>query len=226
MLRICTSVFGYILSIICLNFGSNIYANHASAKPLRLPTLERPRVQNRFQPRVHRMSAYVQAGVHIRDDYYDSLGGGASVEYFFTDQWGVGLNYYLLSTTFSDEAETLRDGYGLVPDARPQDSHLTLSALWGLGYGKMLTLGEVVHFDPIFSAHIGVASAEARTLPTLKLAFSPTFLLKYSLSVRLDLGLTIQMESRSRGWVLTSGFMPMISLGWGKQVWFATPPKQ
>lgn len=207
------------LSILLYIIGATCTSLSASAKPLKLPTLERPRVQNRFQPRIHRLSAYVSAGGHIRDDYYDSLGGGVGLEYFLSDRWGVGLNYQRLSTTLSDEAETLRDGYGLVPDARPQDSQITISGLWGLGYGKMLVLDEIVHFDPIVSMHMGVSYAEARTLPTLKINFAPTFLLKHSLSVRLDLGLTAQMESRTRGWVLTTGFMPMISVGWGKQLW-------
>ena len=188
-----------------------------------MPKLERAKVQNRFQPRLRRLSANTQLGTHIRDDYYDSFAGGFGVEYFINDQWGIGLNYACLWTSLSDEAEKLRDGYGLVPDARPQQEHLSLSALYGLGYGKMLLVGNVVYFDPLLALHLGLANAEERILPTFKVAFAPTFLLQNGFSLRLDLGLTMQFEQRSRGVVFTTGFMPMLSLAWSRQLW---PEKQ
>lgn len=188
----------------------------ATPPPLVLPELERPKIQRRFLPRSKRLMGSLVMGAHIRDDYYGSLNGGLSAEYFINDTWGVGLSYIGMITWLSDEAEKLREGYGLVPDARAQSSMLGLSALYGLGYGKMLLSSNLVHFDPILGLFAGVATAEERLLPTLKLGFMPTFLLRHEMSLRFDLGVTLQLESRTRGLVLTTGFLPMVSLGWGQ----------
>ena len=211
---------------VCLRYVLNIFifclvvSSTVDAKvPLELPTLERPKVQYRFQPREQRLSAYTHVGWHIRDDYYTSVGGGLNFEYFFTDRWGLSLQYTLLSTSLSDEALLLRKDYGLVPDASPQDAHYLIGGLWGLGYGKMNLFNQIMHFDPIFGLSTGIATAEARILPTFKLGFMPTFLLQYRLAIRLDLSLTIQAEQRNRGWIMTTGFMPMLSIGWGKVFW-------
>ncbi len=199
------------------NDMSSAYAQ--SKKPLVMPKLERARVQNRFQARVRRSSLNTQLGAHIRDDYYDSFASGLGLEYFFSDQWGIGLNYTCLWTSLSDEASELRNSYGLVPDARPQQEHLSISALYGLGYGKMLLFDHIVHFDPIFAMGLGYANAEERTLPMFKFAFAPTFLLQNGWSLRLDLAMTAQLENRSRGVVFTTGFMPMLTVGWSRQLW-------
>lgn len=186
-----------------------------SKEPLTLPKLERARVQNRFQPRLKRLSVKGSSGLHIRDDYYESYTFGLGLEYFVTDHWGVGLHYTKLLTLLSDEATLLRDQYGLVPDAEAQDQMFTISALYGFGYGKMLLADQIVHFDPIVSAHLGVTTALQRVLPTLKFGFSPTVLFLHGLSATLDLGFTIQLEERTRGWVMTTGFMPSLSVAWG-----------
>ncbi|MAD61727.1 MAG: hypothetical protein CMH49_09510 [Myxococcales bacterium] len=221
--------FQYYVCLATIIWGSLIlstlvYSSKTFAKkPLVMPKLERARVQNRFQPRLRRLSTNTRLGAHIRDDYYDSFVGGLGVEYFINDQWGIGLNYSCLWTTLSDEAEKLRDSYGLVPDARPQQEHWSLSALYGLGYGKMLLFGNIIYFEPLLAIDLGFANAEERTLPTLKLAFLPTFLLQNGFGIRFDLGITMQIEERSRGLVFTTGFMPMLSLAWSRQLW---PEKQ
>lgn len=202
----------------------NLYTSTAQAKEaLIMPKLERAKVQNRFQPRLRRLSINSKLGAHIRDDYYDSFAGGLGVEYFINDQWGIGINYNYLWTYLSDEAEKLRDNYGLVPDARPQQEHWSLSALYGLGYGKMLIFGTIVHFDPLLTMHLGFANAEERTLPSSKLSFAPTFLLQSGFGLRLDLAMTMQFETRSRGLVFTTGFMPMLTLAWSRQLWPEKP---
>lgn len=183
--------------------------------PISLPKLERPRVQQRFQPREDRFSVQLSALGHIRDDYYTSWGAGFGGEYFFHQDWGVALHLSLLNTSLSDEAVLLRDRYGLVPDARPQKMMITAGALYGLGYGKLLLFGNVVHLDPLAGFHLGVTTAGTRVLPTMKVSFAPTFLLRYQLAVRLDLGVTAQLEWRERGVVFTTGFLPQIIFSWG-----------
>lgn len=188
------------------------------SKALTLPTLERPRVQRRFQPRQSRLSAKIGLLGHIRDDYYSSWGAGVGAEYFITDNWGIAFDLVSLQTSLSDEALQLRDRYGLVPDARPQDMMITLGGLFGLGYGKLLLMGQIIHLDPLIGLHLGITTAEARTLPTMRFSFAPTVLLRHQLALRLDLGITAQLEWRQRGVVFTTGFLPQLVLCWGHNV--------
>jgi hypothetical protein len=180
-----------------------------------LPNIDRPTIQRRFAPRDEAFVLYLGGGGHIRDDYYTSLGYQVNMSYFFTDRWGLELRLTQLWTSLSDEAEALRDRYGLLPDARPQGLGVSIGAQYGLGYGKMLIGSGVTHFDPLIIAHFGVMNAEERYLPSLSLSLSPTILLRYGVRVRLDLGVTMQLESRERGTVFTTGFLPMVHVGWG-----------
>ena len=87
----------------------------------------------------------------------------------------------------------------------------------------MLIFDNIVHFDPLLTVHLGFANAEERTLPSSKLSFAPTFLLQNGFGLRLDLAMTMQFETRSRGVVFTTGFMPMLTLAWSRQLWPEKP---
>ena len=205
-----------ILKVLMLMglFVSSSYAQK-NQNILVLPQLERPTIQNRFAPREGAIVFFLGGGGHIRDDYYTSLGGQSSISYFFNDRWGMEMRVGYLWTSLSDEALKLRNQTGLVPDARPQSLGWSVGAQYALGYAKILMGSTVMHFDPLIMVHLGGAHADERILPTAVLSFSPTFLFKYGLRFRLDLGLSIQYESRDRGGVLTTGFMPMLNVGWG-----------
>ena len=183
--------------------------------PIQLPDINRPTIQRRFAPRDGAMILFIGGGNHLRDDYYTSWVGQLNLSYFFNDTWGIELRGTHLWTSLSDEATILRDRSGLTPDARPQKAGLSIGAQYGVGYGKMLLGGGIVHFDPLLIAHLGVTWADERALPTMTVSFSPTFLLRFGLRLRLDLGLTLQIESRERGEIFTTGFLPMLQVGWG-----------
>jgi hypothetical protein len=206
------------MDIIGINgLKSKVWAQtpKSSSPPLILPNLERPTIQNRFAPREGAIVLFLGGGGHIRDDYYTSWGGQSSISYFFSDRWGIEGRVGYLWTSLSDEALMLRNRVGLVPDARPQSLNWSVGAQYALGYAKILSHSNLMHFDPLLLLHIGGTHADERILPTVLASFSPTFLFKYGLRFRLDLGLSIQFEQRDRGLVTTTGFMPMIQIGWG-----------
>jgi len=72
-----------------------------------------------------------------------------------------------------------------------------------------------VHFDPQLVAHAGVARAEGRTIPSLTLAGGAQLHFKRDIKVKLDLGMSVQAERRERGWVVSTGFVPTVGVGWG-----------
>jgi len=183
--------------------------------PVILPTLERPTVQERFAPRVRSLNTWAGAVAHIRDDYYTSYGVKMELSYFFNDAWGLDLGLRHLWTSLSDEATLLRDRYGLTPDARPQSWNSSLGLLYGAGYAKALLGPSISHVDPIAGLRLGLTTADERYIPTLELSVMPTILLAHGLKLRLELAGTLQFEQRERGLVVSTGFLPSVTVGWG-----------
>ncbi len=178
--------------------------------------IERPTVQRRFAPKANLLMAQLSAMTHVRDDFYRSWGYGLDVAYFPMEWLGVELRAVKLNTSLDAAAIDLKERIGLTPDARPQDAWLQLGVRYAPGYGKLLMWESfVLHFDPQLVVHGGVASAEARWLPTFNVALSLLGHLRWGLKLKVDLGMSVQGERRERGWVWTTGFAPSLGLGWG-----------
>lgn len=201
-----------LLSTLLAHVSAHAYAEEPAVI---LPLLKRPTVQERFAPRVRSLNIWAGGVAHIRDDYYTSYGAKADLSYFFNDTLGVSLGARHLWTSLSDEALILRDRYGLTPDARPQSWHVSLGALMGLGYAKALLSNAIAHVDPVVGLQLGLSSADERLIPTIELSALPTLLLAKGLKVRLELSATVQFEQRERGLVVSTGFLPSVSVGWG-----------
>jgi hypothetical protein len=221
--------FFYMFTHILLGLmdSLSVYAQEASpifkssnpeVKPVRpsdrYPIAKRYTVQNRFAQISKAIIIHSSFVTHQRDDYYDSIGFGLGASYFFNEKIGINLKWNRLFTSLGDEVSPFRD-QGLVPDAAPQKNWILLGAEYALGYGKMLSFENIFQFDAIFSTHIGFATADQRYLPTLLLSFSPIFYLKSLFKIRIDLGLNLQVENRTRGAVWSTGFVPGIGLSWG-----------
>lgn len=177
---------------------------------------ERPTVQRRFAEKRNSVYAHVTGTAHIRNDFYDSLGGGADIGWYPWESFGLEARALFLETRLSNAAENVKERTGLTPDARPQGMLFTAGGRWSFGYGKILALEKfVMHFDPQLALSGGVARAERRVLPSAIAAFSLLTHFRWGIQVKLDLGTTIQMEKRTdRGWVPTVGFLPVLGVGW------------
>lgn len=194
----------------------------ASEQPTPAPNLsaraggDRPTIQNRFAPKKKLLYANALLMTHVRDDFYNTWGYGVDVGYFKSERWGFELRGARLETSLDPAARDLQLRLGLVPDARPQDWWLQAGARYSPGYGKMLMWRRfMMHFDPQFALHAGVAIAERRYIPTVTMAFSLMSHWRWGIKARVDLGMSVQGELRERGWVVTTGFAPFLGAGWG-----------
>ena len=177
---------------------------------------DRPSIQRRFAPKDGLLYANASLMTHVRDDFYSSWGYGADLGYFMSESWGLELRYLRLRTSLDDAALDLKERIGLTPDARPQDTWVQVAVRYAPGYGKLLMWESMVlHFDPQLVVHGGVALAEARVLPSFTAALSLLGHFRWGLKLKVDLGLSVQGEKRERGWVWTTGFAPVLGLGWG-----------
>ena len=121
-----------------------------------------------------------------------------------SDQIGLGIKRLRLWTSLSEEAQKLRDQVGLIPDARPQKNGFFISGTYAIGYGKMMSVSQIVHFDPLIHVDGGIFTADERIVPSLFISFSPTFILRGGFTLCIDLSMTIQGENRRRGVVVTT----------------------
>lgn len=177
---------------------------------------ERPTIQKRFAPKDNLL--YVNATLmnHVRDDFYSSWGYGADLGFFISESFGVELRTVFLRTSLDDAAIDLKERIGLTPDARPQRFWGQVGLRYAPGYGKMLMWESfVMHFDPQFVVHGGIAQADGRTLPSFSVAMSLLAHFRWGIKLKVDLGMSIQGEDRDRGYVWTTGFVPVLGLGWG-----------
>lgn len=178
---------------------------------------ERPTIQNRFASKKRLLVVQPLLMTHVRDDFYNSWGGGADLSYYFTERWGLELRAVFLRTTLDAAAFDIKERFGIVPDARPQNRWLNVGVRYSPGYGKFLMWDNfVVHFDPQLVLHAGVASADRRLLPGATAAFSLMTHWRWGIKAKVDLGISVQGEQRERGWVLTTGFAPVLGVGWGR----------
>ena len=178
---------------------------------------DRPTVQRRYASKQNLLTLSGALATHVRDDFYDSWGVGAQLAYYISERWGFEARALFLRTRLDGAALDLQERIGLVPDARPQNRWLLLGARYSPGYGKMLMWDSfLVHFDPQLVIHLGVATAEKRWLPTSTVAFSLMTHWRWGIKASVDLGVTTQFERRERGWVFTTGFAPVLGLGWGR----------
>lgn len=177
---------------------------------------DRPTVQRRFAPKDNLLYGTATLLTHVRDDFYDSWGGGVDIGYFAKESIGYELRVARLRTSLDNAAIDLKERIGLTPDARPQDAWLMAGIRYAPGYGKMLMWERfIVHFDPQLVMHLGVARAEKRLIPSADLSFSLLTHWRWGIKAKLDLGMTMQLEQRDRGWTFSTGFAPVLGVGWG-----------
>ncbi len=183
------------------------------------PVPQRHTIQNKFFSLDKAIITGFSIVSHQRDDYYDSLGLALSLSYFWNEQNGISFKWMNYWTDLGSEAEPLRKNYGFTPDAAPQHHWLLLGWERSLGYGKILFNGsQILQFDQLISINTGIATADQRIIPTVLLTFSPTFYLKNLFKIRFDFGFDLQIENRTRGYVLSSGFVPGITIAWGGNI--------
>lgn len=185
------------------------------ATPSRAQDSDRPTIQHRFAEKAGAVYGHATLMTQIRNDYYDSVGFGADAGYYPSESLGLEVRWLYLISSLNRAAADVKERTGLTPDARPQHMMMTVGARYSIGYGKMLVGRElIVHFDPQFTTHGGIALAEKRVLPTFKAGLSLLAHFKWGLQAKVDLLGAFQMEDRNRGWVPSFGFVPVFGIGW------------
>lgn len=176
----------------------------------------RPRatIQQRFAQKHKTGYLHLTGTTQVRNDFYDSLGGGLDGGYYWHENWGGEVRLLILRTTLSDAALNVQSQTGLSPDARPQDFMTMAGVRYSIGYGKIQTFDRfIVHFDPQWTFHAGTAFAGGRVIPTMTTGLSLLSHFRFGLQFKIDLAMSTQFERRDRGWVPSFGFSPFLGFG-------------
>ncbi len=121
-------------------------------------------VQNRLYSKANRFNTTLGFGVMINDGF--SVGNTAqlSVGYYFTERYGVEMQYthYLLKD--SKMTSNFESEFGATPDYNIFKSYIGASFQWVPIYAKLSLFDKkILYFDFIFSPGLGVLSYEQQT---------------------------------------------------------------
>ena len=146
-------------------------------------------IQRRFMPKTGRFQLFGGASVLTNNPFFNTIGGVAKAGYFMTEQWGLELNYFGLTTSERETTKELRDIQGVATEnlVYPK-SYIGLDVMYVPIYGKMTWFNEkIVPFDLYFSAGYGTTNTQSgENAGTIHLATGQIFALSKAYAVRWD----------------------------------------
>lgn len=146
-------------------------------------------IQKRFLPKTGRFQLFGGLTTVTNDPFFLTFGGVAKASYFMTEQWGLELNYFGLSTSNRQATDELREIQNVSTEnlVYPK-SFAGLDLMYIPIYGKMTWFNEkIVPFDLYFSAGYGTTNTQAgENAGTIHLATGQIFALSKAYAVRWD----------------------------------------
>lgn len=172
-------------------------------------------LQKRYQPKTGRFQLFGGATVVTNDPFFNVIGGVAKFGYFFTESFGVELNYFGLTTTEAKSTKELKQVQGVKTDNIIETkSVLAADLMFVPFYGKMAWFNEkIVPFDLYFSVGYGSTKTQLEDAGTVHLAAGQIFALSKSTAFRWDFSWNFfnatgidQQKSSYNNLFLTAGF--------------------
>jgi outer membrane beta-barrel protein len=146
-------------------------------------------IQKRFMPKTGRFQAFAGGTLVTNDPFFLTFGGVGKGSYFLTEQWGVELNYFTLTTSTQQGTNDLKSNNNVATEnlVYPK-SFVGVDIVYSPIYGKMTWFNEkIVPFDLYFSAGYGSTSLQSGdNAGTLHLATGQIFALSKSHAFRWD----------------------------------------
>lgn len=151
-------------------------------------------IQRRFLPKSKRFEFSGVLFTNLNNPFFNAIGGGARVAYYFSERWALeGLFTYASTTTrqvTDDLAAPTNGRAGITTDnIVTSEGYMGGSIKWNPIYGKITWLNKaIVPFDLNFNAGAGVTkTSTGRSEPTIHLGTSQVFAWSKSTAFRWDL---------------------------------------
>jgi len=171
------------------------------------------RVQSRYVQKVHHTLVFAGGEYLARGDFYNSPGLRLGAAYQALESVAVEVQLSHYWSSLNDEAQRIVQTLGAVPDSRPPTWLGLVGVRWSFGYGKMLVAGGIIHFEPQLFVHAGMHDYGGDVQPTGDAGLGLLVFLTPRLFTRLDLGATLDLESRSGQSVGVWGALPALTVG-------------
>lgn len=152
-------------------------------------------VQNRTYSKTGRLGLSLAYGVLVNDPYSKGNELSGSLSYYFTERYGLELNYTNIKANDSKSTEFFKNRYGAPPDHGKETGYYGAAFNWVPFYAKMSVLNsQIIYFDMAFSPGMGVTSynaqvdtgSVAKSSPTLAFDVTQHFFLGRHFAFRVD----------------------------------------
>lgn len=118
-------------------------------------------IQNRAFAKEKRMYLSLNYGTPYNDPNSVGTLMGLNLGYYFSERWGVELNYNTANFRYNDTIEQYRAQYGTVPDNNTYKGATSVLGYWVPIYAKMSWLDKkIIYFDMGFGFGMGMTNFE------------------------------------------------------------------
>lgn len=147
-------------------------------------------IQKRFLPKTQRFELNGNFTLITNNQFFNSMGASARFAYYFTEQWGLELNYLAMSTTERDVIKELKDDFNVnTENFSTPKSYTGLDIKYVPIYGKMSWFNEkIIPYDLYFSLGAGTTKTNTTSnASTIHIGTGEMFALSKSTAFRWDL---------------------------------------
>ncbi len=149
-------------------------------------------IQKKFLPKTKRFQIFAGGSAVMNDPWFNSFGFNLKGAFHLTEQWGVELSYFGLSTSDRQSVKDLRSENGVATSSLiTTKSFMGADLVWIPIYGKTSLFNQkVVPFDMYFSGGIGESSVtDGKGGMTLHVGTGQIYALSKGLGFRWDFSL-------------------------------------
>jgi outer membrane beta-barrel protein len=145
-------------------------------------------IQKRFMPKTERFQLFGGLTTVTNDPFFMTIGVALKGSYFFSETWGVELNYFALTTSDRQSTKEIGDLGVTTENLVYPESFYGADVMWVPIYGKMSWFNQrIIPFDLYFSGGYGSTQTQAgESAGTLHLATGQIFSLTKATAFRWD----------------------------------------
>ena len=146
-------------------------------------------IQKRFMPKTGRFQLFGGATLVTNNPFFNTIGGALKGSYFFSETWGVELNYMALTTSEREATKELREVNGVATESLTYPKqYVGADVMFVPIYGKMSWFNNrIVPYDLYFSAGYGTTlTKDDQNAGTLHLATGQIFAITKGTAFRWD----------------------------------------
>jgi outer membrane beta-barrel protein len=146
-------------------------------------------IQKRFMPKTKRFQLFGGGTILTNNPWFTTLGASLKGSYFFSETWGVELNYMALSTNERDVTKELKSIQNIGTESLTYPKqYIGADIMWVPIYGKMTWFNNrIVPFDLYFSGGYGTTlTKDEQNAGTLHLATGQIFAITKGTAFRWD----------------------------------------